>query len=142
MNNDRILNIEDIENSIEIFGIKFDMEFSEEYIEKLKKIDIKDIEKDDNVFKQLKIMMNIILNDENAYNKICEEYKKQKNKELGIQGFVKVFEFIFKEYSKEFNNIEINKIDVNIPEVKNYRKNYNNYRNYEKNYRKSYRRKR
>ena len=128
MNNDRILNIEDIENSIEIFGIKFDMEFSEEYIEKLKKIDIKDIEKDDNVFKQLKLMMNIILNDENAYNKICEEYKKQKNKELGIQGFLKVFEFIFKEYSKEFNNIEINKIDVNIPEVKNYRKNYNNYR--------------
>lgn len=140
MNNDRILNIEDIENSIEIFGNKFDMEFSEEYIEKLKKIDVKDIEKDENVFEQLKTMMNIILNDENAYNKICNEYRKQKNKELGIQGFLKVFEFIFKEYSKEFNNIKINKIDVNIPEDKNYRKNYNNYRNYKKNYRKNYRR--
>lgn len=140
MNNDRILNIEDIENSIEIFGIKFDMEFSEEYIKKLKKIDIKEIEKDENVFEQLKIMMNIILNDENAYNKICEEYRKQKNKELGIQGFLKVFEFIFKEYSKEFDNIKINKIDVNIPEAKDYRKNYNNYRNYKKNYRKNYRR--
>lgn len=140
MNNDRILNIEDIENSIEIFGIKFDMEFSEEYIKKLKKIDIKEIEKDENIFEQLKIMMNIILNDENAYNKICEEYRKQKNKELGIQGFLKVFEFIFKEYSKEFDNIKINKIDVNIPEAKDYRKNYNNYRNYKKNYRKNYRR--
>ena len=40
-NNKRILSFEDIENSIEIFGNKFELEFSEEYIKRLQNISSK-----------------------------------------------------------------------------------------------------
>ena len=68
-NNKRILSFEDIENSIEIFGNKFELEFSEEYIKRLKNIDIKNIQ-DNNIFEALKEMLNKVLNDDNAYDKI------------------------------------------------------------------------
>ena len=64
-NNKRILSFEDIENSIEIFGNKFELEFSEEYIKRLQNIDVKNIQ-DNNVFEALKEMLNKVLNDDNA----------------------------------------------------------------------------
>ena len=60
--NNRVLNINDIENSIEIFGNEFELEFSENYINRLRNIDINKI-RENNVFEQLKELMNLILND-------------------------------------------------------------------------------
>ena len=67
--NNRVLNINDIENNIEIFGNEFELEFSENYINRLRSIDVNKI-REDNVFEQLKELMNLILNDKEAYNKI------------------------------------------------------------------------
>lgn len=124
--NNRKLSVEDINNSIEIFGLEFNLEFSEEYIKKIKRIKVDEIEKDNNVFNQLKEILNIILDDEKAYNKIYNEYKKQVGKELGIQGFLKVFEFIFEEYQLELKKLQNNKI--NQTERPYYKKN-NYYKN-------------
>ena len=71
--NNRVLNVNDIENSIEIFGNEFELEFSENYINRLRSVDIKRIE-ENNVFEQLKELMNLILNDKEAYNKISKSY--------------------------------------------------------------------
>ena len=49
--NNRVLNVSDIENSIEIFGNEFELEFSENYINRLRSVDIKRIE-ENNVFEQ------------------------------------------------------------------------------------------
>ena len=80
-NNKRILSFEDIENSIEIFGNKFELEFSEEYIKRLQNIDVKNIQ-DNNVFEALKEMLNKVLNDDNAYDKIKNSYETEKQKQL------------------------------------------------------------
>ena len=73
--NNRVLNVNDIENSIEIFGNEFELEFSENYINRLRSVDIKRIE-ENNVFEQLKELMNLILNDKEAYNKISKSYEE------------------------------------------------------------------
>ena len=72
--NNRVLNINDIENSIEIFGNEFELEFSENYINRLRSIDVNKI-RENNVFEQLKELMNLILNDKEAYNKISKSYE-------------------------------------------------------------------
>ena len=102
--NNRVLNVNDIENSIEIFGNEFELEFSENYINRLRSVDIKRIE-ENNVFEQLKELMNLILNDKEAYNKISKSYEEQKGKEFGLQAFIRVYEFIFNEYVNEMNNL-------------------------------------
>ena len=51
--NNRVLNINDIENNIEIFGNEFELEFSENYINRLRSIDVNKI-RENNVFEQLK----------------------------------------------------------------------------------------
>ncbi len=102
----RILSFEDVKNSeIDIFGNKFEMNFSEEYIKKLKEIDIKKVE-DEEVFNKLKTMLNLVLDDNEAYNKIESSYKEHEKKEFGTQTFIKVMTFIFNEYSKEIANIK------------------------------------
>ena len=103
-NNKRILSFEDIENSIEIFGNKFELEFSEEYIKRLQNIDIKNIQ-NNNIFEALKEMLNKALNDDNAYDKIKNSYETEKQKEFGLQTFIRVFEFIFNQYVEEMNNM-------------------------------------
>lgn len=102
--NNRVLNINDIENSIEIFGNEFELEFSENYINKLRSIDVNKI-RENNVFEQLKELMNLILNDKEAYNKISKSYEEQKGKEFGLQAFIRVYDFIFNEYVNEMNNL-------------------------------------
>ena len=92
--NNRVLNVNDIENSIEIFGNEFELEFSENYINKLRSVDIKRIE-ENNVFEQLKELMNLILNDKEAYNKISKSYEEQKGKEFGLQAFIRVLLFCY-----------------------------------------------
>ena len=77
--NNRVLNINDIENNIEIFGNEFELEFSENYINRLRSIDVNKI-RENNVFEQLKELMNLILNDKEAYNKISKSYEEQKGK--------------------------------------------------------------
>lgn len=128
MNNNRVLNINDIENSIEIFGNEFELEFSENYINRLRSIDINKIRENNNVFEQLKELMNLILNDKEAYKKISKSYEEQKGKEFGLQAFIRVYEFIFNEYVNEMNNLT-NKANGMFAKPQNREQRRNNYRN-------------
>ena len=125
--NNRVLNVSDIENSIEIFGNEFELEFSENYINKLRSVDIKRIE-ENNVFEQLKELMNLILNDKEAYNKISKSYKEQKGKEFGLQAFIRVYEFIFNQYVEEMNNMNKKMSGMMKPNYQNREQRRNNYR--------------
>ena len=125
--NNRVLNVNDIENSIEIFGNEFELEFSENYINKLRSVDIKRIE-ENNVFEQLKELMNLILNDKEAYNKISKSYEEQKGKEFGLQAFIRVFEFIFNQYVEEMNNMNKKMSGMMKPNYQNREQRRNNYR--------------
>ena len=133
--NNRVLNINDIENSIEIFGNKFELEFSEEYIKRLQNIDIKNIQ-DNNVFEALKEMLNKVLNDDNAYDKIKSSYESEKQKEFGLQTFIRVYEFIFNQYVEEMNNMNKKMSGIMKPNYQNREQRRNNYKgNYRGNYR-------
>ena len=125
--NSRVLNVNDIENSIEIFGNEFELEFSENYINRLRSIDINKI-REDNVFEQLKELMNLILNDKEAYNKISKSYEEQKEKEFGLQAFIRVFEFIFNQYVEEMNNMNKKMSGMIKPNYQNREQRRNNYR--------------
>ena len=126
--NNRVLNVNDIENSIEIFGNEFELEFSENYINKLRSVDIKRIE-ENNVFEQLKELMNLILNDKEAYNKISKSYEEQKGKEFGLQAFIRVYEFIFNQYVEEMNNMNKKMSGMMKPNYQNIEQRRNNNRN-------------
>ena len=123
--NNRVLNVNDIENSIEIFGNEFELEFSENYINRLRSIDVKKIE-ENNVFEQLKELMNLILNDKEAYNKISKSYEEQKGKEFGLQSFIRVFEFIFNQYVEEMNNMNKKMSGMMKPNYQNREQRRNN----------------
>lgn len=125
--NNRVLNVNDIENSIEIFGNEFELEFSENYINKLRSVDIKRIE-ENNVFEQLKELMNLILNDKEAYNKISKSYEEQKGKDFGLQAFIRVYEFIFNQYVEEMNNMNKKMSGMIKPNYQNREQRRNNYR--------------
>ena len=125
--NNRVLNINDIENSIEIFGNEFELEFSENYINRLRSIDVNKI-KENNVFEQLKELMNLILNDKEAYNKISKSYEEQKGKEFGLQSFIRVYEFIFNQYVEEMNNMNKKMSGMMKPNYQNREQRRNNYR--------------
>ena len=125
--NNRVLNVSDIENSIEIFGNEFELEFSENYINKLRSIDVKKIE-ENNVFEQLKELMNLILNDKEAYNKISKSYEEQKGKDFGLQAFIRVYEFIFNQYVEEMNNMNKKMSGMMKPNYQNREQRRNNYR--------------
>ena len=126
--NNRVLNINDIENSIEIFGNEFELEFSENYINKLRSIDVNKI-RENNVFEQLKELMNLILNDKEAYNKISKSYEEQKGKEFGLQAFIRVYEFIFNQYVEEMNNMNKKMSGMMKPNYQNREQRRNNNRN-------------
>ena len=125
--NNRVLNVNDIENSIEIFGNEFELEFSENYINRLRSIDVNKI-RENNVFEQLKELMNLILNDKEAYNKISKSYEEQKGKEFGLQAFIRVFEFIFNQYVEEMNNMNKKMSGMMKPNYQNREQRRNNYR--------------
>ena len=125
--NNRVLNVNDIENSIEIFGNEFELEFSENYINRLRSVDIKRIE-ENNVFEQLKELMNLILNDKEAYKKISKSYEEQKGKEFGLQAFIRVYEFIFNQYVEEMNNMNKKMSGMMKPNYQNREQRRNNYR--------------
>lgn len=126
--NNRVLNINDIENSIEIFGNEFELEFSENYINRLRSIDVNKI-RENNVFEQLKELMNLILNDKEAYNKISKSYEEQKGKEFGLQAFIRVYEFIFNQYVEEMNNMNKKMSGMMKPNYQNREQRRNNNRN-------------
>lgn len=125
--NNRVLNVNDIENSIEIFGNEFELEFSENYINRLRSIDVNKI-RENNVFEQLKELMNLILNDKEAYNKISKSYEEQKGKEFGLQAFIRVYEFIFNQYVEEMNNMNKKMSGMMKPNYQNREQRRNNYR--------------
>ena len=125
--NNRVLNVNDIENSIEIFGNEFELEFSENYINRLRSIDVNKI-RENNVFEQLKELMNLILNDKEAYNKISKSYEEQKGKEFGLQSFIRVYEFIFNQYVEEMNNMNKKMSGIMKPNYQNREQRRNNYR--------------
>ena len=126
--NNRVLNVNDIENSIEIFGNEFELEFSENYINRLRSIDVNKI-RENNVFEQLKELMNLILNDKEAYNKISKSYEEQKGKEFGLQSFIRVYEFIFNQYVEEMNNMNKKMSGMMKPNYQNREQRRNNNRN-------------
>lgn len=125
--NNRVLNVNDIENNIEIFGNEFELEFSENYINRLRSIDVNKI-RENNVFEQLKELMNLILNDKEAYNKISKSYEEQKGKDFGLQAFIRVYEFIFNQYVEEMNNMNKKMSGMMKPNYQNREQRRNNYR--------------
>lgn len=131
----RRLSFEQVKNEeIEIFENKFEMNFNEDYINRLRNLKVEEIN-DGNVFNEFKKMLNIILNDENAYDKIKNSYEAHEKKEMSTQVFIKVLTFILEEYAKEvqkLNGYRFNNIKVNREQRRNnnYRRNgnYNRYR--------------
>jgi DNA gyrase/topoisomerase IV subunit B len=104
--NNRVLSFEQVKNEeIEIFENRFELNFNEDYINKLKNLKIEKINEED-IFEELKKMLNVILNDENAYDKIKNSYEAHEKKEMSTQVFIKVLTFIIEEYTKEVQKIQ------------------------------------
>ena len=130
----RRLSFEQVKNEeIEIFGNKFELNFNEDYINKLRSLKVEEIN-DGDVFKEFEKMLNVILNDEEAYNKIKKSYEEHENKEMSTQVFIKVLTFVLEEYAKEvqkLNGYKFNNININREQRRNnkyYRNgNYNRY---------------
>jgi hypothetical protein len=138
-NNKRILGFEDVKNSeIEIFENKFEINFSEEYIERLRAIDVNNIGNAE-VFGAMKEMLNLILNDKEAYNKIKKSYEDHEKKEFGTMIIIKVMTFIFNEYSKEIASIKCTDFGSKNLYANRQQRRYNN-RGYNKGYNNVYRR--
>ena len=128
----RRLSFEQVKNEeIEIFENKFEMNFNEEYINRLRNLKVEEIN-DGNVFNEFKRMLNIILNDENAYDKIKTSYENHEKKEMSTQVFIKVMTFILEEYAKEVEKLQGYKFNnVNREQRRNNKYNRNgNYNRY------------
>ena len=130
----RRLSFEDVQNSeIEIFEIKFEINYNEDYINKLRNLKIEEIN-DGNVFNEFKKMLNVILNDEEAYDKIKNSYETHEKKEMSTQVFIKVLTFILEEYAKEvekLNGYKFNNVNMNREQRRNNKYNRNgNYNRY------------
>lgn len=113
--NNRVLSFDQVKNEeIEIFGNRFELNFNEDYINKLRNLKVEKINEED-IFNEFKKMLNVILNDDSAYDKIKNSYEAHEKKEMSTQVFIKVLTFIIEEYAKEvqklqgyrFNNREI-----------------------------------
>ena len=133
--NNRRLSFEQVKNEeIEIFENKFELNFNEDYINKLRNLKVDKIS-DGNVFNEFKKMLNVILNDESAYDKIKTSYEAHEKKEMSTQVFIKVLTFILEEYAKEvqkINGYKFNNVNMNREQRRNnnYKRNgnYNRYR--------------
>ena len=115
--NNRVLSFDQVKNEeIEIFENKFELNFNEDYINKLRNLKVEEIN-DGNIFNEFKKMLNLVLNDESAYDKIKNSYETHENKEMSTQVFIKVLTFVVEEYAKEvqklqgykFNNVNVNR---------------------------------
>lgn len=129
--NNRVLSFEQVKNEeIEIFENRFEMNFNEEYINKLRNLKVDKIN-DGNVFNEFKKMLNVILNDESAYDKIKTSYETHEKKEMSAQVFIKVLTFIIEKYAKEIeklNGYKFNNVNREQRRNNNYKRNYNRYR--------------
>ena len=129
----RRLSFDQVKNEeIEIFGNKFELNFNEEYINKLRNLKVEEIN-DGNVFNEFKKMLNVILNDDNAYDKIKNSYEAHEKKEMSTQVFIKVLTFILEEYAKEvqkLNGYKFNNMNREQRRNNKYNRNgnYNRYR--------------
>lgn len=129
----RRLSFEQVKNEeIEIFENKFELNFNEDYINKLRNLKIDEIN-DGNVFNEFKKMLNVILNDDSAYDKIKTSYKTHEKKEMSTQVFIKVLTFILEEYAKEvqkLNGYKFNNMNREQRRNNKYNRNgnYNRYR--------------
>jgi hypothetical protein len=131
--NNRVLSFDQVKNEeIEIFGNKFELNFNEDYIKKLRNLKVDEIN-DGNVFAEFKKMLNVILNDESAYDKIKGSYEAHEKKDMSTQVFIKVLSFIIEEYAKEVQKLNGYKFNNNVNREQrrnnNYRRNgnYNRY---------------
>lgn len=128
--NNRVLSFEQVKNEeIEIFENKFELNFNEDYIEKLRNINSENIE-DENIFNELKKMLNVILNNESAYDKIKNSYEIHEKKEMSTQVVLKVFGFVLDEYAKEVQKLQgykFNNVNREQRRNNNYKRNYNRY---------------
>lgn len=128
--NNRVLSFEQVKNEeIEIFENKFELNFNEDYINKLRNLKVEEIN-DGNIFNEFKKMLNVILNDESAYDKIKTSYEAHEKKEMSTQVFIKVLTFILEEYAKEvqkLNGYKFNNVNREQRRNNNYKRNYNRY---------------
>ena len=129
----RRLSFEQVKNEeIEIFENKFELNFNEDYINKLRNLKIDEIN-DGNIFNEFKKMLNVILNDDSACDKIKNSYEAHEKKEMSTQVFIKVLTFILEEYAKEvqkLNGYKFNNINREQRRNNKYNRNgnYNRYR--------------
>lgn len=129
--NNRVLSFDQVQNDeIEIFENKFELNFNQDYINKLRNLKVENINEED-IFEEFKRMLNVILNDDMAYDKIKGSYEAHEQKEMSTQVFIKVLTFIIEEYTKEIQKLQGYKFDTNREQRRNnnYKKNgYNRYR--------------
>lgn len=119
---------------LEIFGLKFGIGISEDYLKKISNIEYNDDG-------SIRTVIDSLLG-EDAFNKISEKYKKDQEKEIDEFVWVKVVLFIKQEFEKFMNSYQENFKDeknnfrqMNREQRRSnrYRKNYNrgyNYRRY------------
>lgn len=130
--NNRVLSFDQVKNEeIEIFGNRFELNFNEDYISKLRNLKVEKINEED-IFNEFKKMLNVILNDDSAYDKIKNSYEAHEKKEMSTQVFIKVLTFIIEEYAKEVQKLQgyrFNNVNMNREQRRNnnYKKNYNRY---------------
>ncbi|MFA5408937.1 MAG: hypothetical protein WC343_09240 [Bacilli bacterium] len=138
--NKAVLNYEDVDKGLEleIFGLTFNVDFNEEYIKELKNVDVKSDNTDDEKsgFDKLAELLDKILG-KDAFKKISDKYKTDKEKEMGLGVIIGVYNFIFKNYTEVIESLSIPKAPVqnnnnDYRRDNNYRN--NNYRN-DRNYR-------
>lgn len=98
------LKISDVNKKLDIFGIEFDMNFDENYVEKLKKIDINKI---DNEISGIYEIVNTILADDNAVNKIKTVYEKESGKLFSGHVLIQVLAYVMQEYINEVEKCKV-----------------------------------
>lgn len=98
------LKISDVNKKLDIFGIEFDMNFDESHVERLKKIDVTKI---DNEIVGIYEIVNIILADKNAIEKIKTVYEKESGKLFSGHVLIKILAYIMQEYVNEVENCKV-----------------------------------
>ena len=120
------LGYEQLNNDIEleIFGLKFGIGLSENYLKKIKDLKYEDED-------SIKEMIDSLLGN-GSYDKISEKYKKDQGKEIDEFVWLKVALFIKQQFDEFTNNYqsEFDKIQVSRPVNRSQRRNNRYNRNY------------
>lgn len=105
--NKAIFSYEDIKSDVEleIFGLDFEINFSEEFYKRLKDLE-KNIDSKEKDYNLIRECVDNILG-QGSFDKIKEKYLKDKGIEMGIEIIQRIFIFLVnesKKYFKRYNN--------------------------------------